>query len=260
MSENERQPADSVHRPGPQVPIRCVALDAVGTLIEADPPVDEAYAEVGRCHGSRLNRAEVGRRFDAALTKSVEMELAKGPAGLATSEEAECVRWRWVVGQVFEDIEDESAVERCFEELFAHFGRPSSWKCFDDVATTVNRIQRLGLRLVIASNFDRRLHTICAGWPPLQSARAVVVSSEVGWKKPGPGFFGALVEACGCRPDQVLMVGDDPVNDVGGALSSGLQAVQVDRSDRGGEDTSLLPSVRRSPVIRSLAELEAWYS
>ncbi len=260
MSENERQPADSVHRPGPQVPIRCVALDAVGTLIEADPPVVDAYAEVGRCHGSRLNRAEVGRRFDAALTKSVEMDLAKGPAGLATSEEAECVRWRWVVGQVFEDIEDESAVERCFEELFAHFGRPSSWRCFDDVATTVNRIQRLGLRLVIASNFDSRLHTICAGWPPLQSARAVVVSSEVGWKKPGTGFFGALVEACGCRPDQVLMVGDDPVNDVGGALNSGLQAVQVDRSDIEGEDTSLLTSVSRLPVIRSLTELEAWCS
>jgi len=237
-----------------------VALDAVGTLIEADPPVVDAYAEFGRCHGSRLNRAEVGRRFAAALSKSVEMDREKGPAGLATSEEAECVRWRWVVGQVFEDIEDEAAVERCFEELFVHFGRPSSWKCFDDVATTMNRIDRLGLGLVIASNFDRRLHTICAGWPPLQSAQAVVVSSEVGWKKPGPGFFGALVEACGCRPDQVLMVGDDPVNDVDGALSSGLQAVQVDRSDRGGEDTSLLPSVRRSPVIRSLAELEAWYS
>ena len=92
MSEKERQPADSVHRPGPQVPIRCVALDAVGTLIEADPPVVDAYAEVGRCHGSRLKRAEVGRRFAAALTKSVEMDLAKGPAGLATSEEAECVR------------------------------------------------------------------------------------------------------------------------------------------------------------------------
>ncbi|MCH2590685.1 MAG: HAD family hydrolase [Planctomycetales bacterium] len=260
MSENERQPADSVHEPRPLVPIRCVALDAVGTLIEADPPVVDAYAEVGRCHGSRLNRAEVGRRFDAALTKSVEMDLAKGPAGLATSEEAECVRWRWVVGQVFEDIEDEAAVERGFEELFVHFGRPSSWKCFDDVATTVNRIQRLGLRLVIASNFDSRLHTICAGWPPLQSARAVVVSSEVGWKKPGTGFFGALVEACGCRPDQVLMVGDDPVNDVGGALNSGLQAVQVDRSDTEGEDTSLLTSVSRSPVIRSLTELEAWCS
>ena len=82
----------------------------------------------------------------------------------------------------------------------------------------------------------------------------------MGWKKPGPGFFGALVEACGCRPDQVLMVGDDPVNDVGGALNSGLQAVQVDRSDIEGEDTSLLTSVSRSPVIRSLTELEAWCS
>ncbi|HAB10140.1 MAG TPA: haloacid dehalogenase [Planctomycetaceae bacterium] len=260
MTRNQQRGSTPDKEPIPTVPIRFVALDAVGTLIEADPPVVDAYAEIGRRHGSRLNRDEVGRRFAAALEKSAEMDRKRGPEGLATSEEAESKRWRWVVGEVFVEIEDEGAAERCFEELFAHFGRPSSWRCFDDVATAIASIERLGLGMVIASNFDCRLHTICTGWAPLQLAKAVVVSSEVGWKKPGPKFFGALVDACGCRADEVLMVGDDPVNDVGGALDSGLQAVRVDRSHDAIEGAGWLPSMDRPTVIRSLTELGVWCS
>ena len=260
MTENQQQRSESDSQPMPKLPVRCVALDAVGTLIEADPPVADAYAEIGRRHGSRLNREEVGRRFAAALGKSAEMDRERGPEGLATSEEEECKRWRWVVGEVFAEMDEDCATERCFEELFAHFGRPTSWRCFDDVATAIANIERLGLEMVIASNFDCRLHTICTGWAPLQSAKAVVVSSEVGWKKPGRGFFGALVEACGCRAEEVLMVGDDPVNDVDGALDGGLQAVHLDRPGDGNVGAGRLPSVACPTVIQSLTELGEWCS
>jgi HAD superfamily hydrolase (TIGR01458 family) len=45
--------------------------------------------------------------------------------------------------------------------------------------------------------------------------------------KPSPGFFLGAVAELGCRPDEAVMVGDDAVSDVGGALAAGLSAVLV---------------------------------
>ena len=262
MKEGPLQPAaekDAPGRPVAKAAIRCVALDAVGTLIEATPPVADVYAEVGRRHGSGLDRDEVDRRLSAAFAACSKSDHEAGAGGLVTSEELEWSRWRWVVGEVFPELEATGTVERCFEELFDHFGRASAWRCYDDVQATVSRIEQLGLGMVIASNFDRRLHSVCAGWPVLQAAQAVVVSSEVGCRKPGRGFFEALVAACGCRAEEVLMVGDDRVNDFEGALSSGLQAVHVDRFGEATAGRSEWAAESPPPVIGSLVELEAWY-
>ena len=239
--------------------IRCVALDAVGTLIEAWPPVAEAYAQVGRRHGSCLERDQVQRALREAFAACLENDRVDGPDEFACSEESERARWRWIVGEVFSELGPVDAVDRCFEELYEHFGKASSWRCYDDVAATVARIEELGLGMVIASNFDRRLHAVCLGWPPLRSAQAVVVSSEVGWRKPSRRFFEALVSACGCRAEEVLMVGDDPVNDVRGALASGVQAVRVDRSAGTVAGDRELSRLSRPAVIGSLIGLEAWY-
>lgn len=45
--------------------------------------------------------------------------------------------------------------------------------------------------------------------------------------KPAPEFFQAAVSAIGCKPDEIVMVGDDAAADVGGAISAGLQGILV---------------------------------
>lgn len=45
--------------------------------------------------------------------------------------------------------------------------------------------------------------------------------------KPSPRFFEEAVTELGCRPEEAVMVGDDAVSDVGGALAAGLSAVLV---------------------------------
>jgi len=45
--------------------------------------------------------------------------------------------------------------------------------------------------------------------------------------KPAPRFFLEAVAELGCRPEEAVMVGDDAVSDVGGALAAGLSAVLV---------------------------------
>jgi putative hydrolase of the HAD superfamily len=79
----------------------------------------------------------------------------------------------------------------------------------------------------MASNYDARLRSVAAGLPELRPLRHLVISSEVGWRKPAPEFFAALCERTGLAPGAILFVGDDPANDYDGATAAGLRAVLV---------------------------------
>lgn len=189
----------------------------------------QAYHDVAVKHGSLLSVTEIGDRFGRAFDQSETDSFPGGPDAQTpwlTSDAIERARWRWIVSQVVPDVDDPDA---CFEELWQHFTKPTSWVCFDDVATALVTFQRQGYRLAIASNFDSRLHAICDQEPALQPIEKRFVSSETGFRKPSPGFYAAVIEQCGGQPNQILMVGDDPQHDVSAARSAGLHAVLIDR-------------------------------
>jgi len=45
--------------------------------------------------------------------------------------------------------------------------------------------------------------------------------------KPAPSFFHTAVDSLGCAPDEAVMVGDDALADVDGALATGIPAILV---------------------------------
>jgi len=204
--------------------IRWIAFDAVGTLIHPEPPVPSIYHAVGARHGSLLGEDEIGRRFKQAFDES--HRPSPGDEGLQTSEDVERDRWRSIVGRVMPDVGDADA---CFDELFNHFARPGSWMCFPEVGGILQSLKAAGYRLALASNFDDRLTGIVHGLLELSPLDAVVISSLVGFRKPSPLFYHALIETAGCRAGELLMVGDDLRNDVEGARAAGLQAIHLDR-------------------------------
>lgn len=220
--------------------ILCLAFDAVGTLIYPDPPVAEVYAQIGRKFGSQLSEAEVGRRFLEAFHR------AMGPH-YSTNEAEERRKWWYIVYCVFYGIDD---LDGCFEELFAHFGRAESWKCYAEVEETLQELSARGYDLMLASNFDRRLHAICQGHPELSGFSTKIISSEVGMPKPDPGFYRAMMDRSGFESHELFMVGDDWVNDIRGPLEMGIQAIYLDRSQ--AEPVAEKDDVT---VISSLAEL-----
>jgi len=80
----------------------------------------------------------------------------------------------------------------------------------------------------MASNFDRRLRSVVAGVPALAPLQHLIISSEVGWRKPAPQFFQALCRVIGLPPENILYVGDDPTNDYQGAVAAGLESILFD--------------------------------
>lgn len=206
--------------------VRAIFFDAVGTLLHPEPPAAEVYAAVGRRLGSRRTPADVAARFAAAFQREEEFDRRHG---LRTSEERETRRWRNIVAFA---LDDAARPEQCFQELFEHFARPESWRCPPEAAGVLNHLHQRGYTLGLASNYDGRLRRVLAGRPELERLRHLVISAEVGWRKPAAEFFQALTRVAGGPADAVLYVGDDLDNDYHAARAAGMQAVLFDPRGR----------------------------
>ena len=208
------------------MPIRAVVFDAVGTLIHVEPSAAAVYSEVGRRHGSGLGADEVRRRFGVAFHRQDDVDRANN---WITNEEREERRWREIVAEVLDDVAD---MEKCFAELYGHFAKPASWRVDADAAPVLDELSRRGLILAMASNFDSRLNAIVAGQPELVRLRHLIISSEVGHRKPGGPFFDAAKCRLGVESREILFIGDDLINDYHGATAAGFHAALLDLKHR----------------------------
>jgi putative hydrolase of the HAD superfamily len=213
--------------------IRAVLFDAVGTVMYPCPAVGEVYARVGRRWGIQADAGEIDRRFREAFRRQ---EVLDREAGQRTDEGRERRRWLDIVREVFAA---EGPAAGAFDELWDHFARPDAWACFPDVAGCLEALHARGLRLGIASNFDRRLRGVVAGLPALRRCEYLAISSELGWRKPAPGFFAEAERLVGCRPEEILLVGDDRGNDYDGGRGAGWQVLFLDRRGTAGQLRSL---------------------
>ena len=133
------------------------------------------------------------RRDSTALLRGRTRSIASStpPARAKAAKSSAGAR---IVAEVF----DRSPyAEQIFDDLWEHFASPANWRLFEDAANAWRQLAAQGLTLGIASNFDDRLVPILASLPPLDDCRHLFISSRIGWRKPAPEFFAAIVEALG---------------------------------------------------------------
>jgi putative hydrolase of the HAD superfamily len=228
--------------------IRGIVFDAVGTLIKPVPSVAEAYTAAARRQGVELDPEEVKARFQVHF-QSDKVHAARG--ALSTDDATERRRWRMIVTGVLPEVAEP---DRAFDELWDHFGRPDSWRCFPDVTVVLDCLAEQAISVCVGSNFDGRLRGVVNGLPELRDrTETLVISSEVGFRKPHPSFFHAACVQLGLPPAKVLCVGDDPENDVRGAIRAGLSGLLLDRGARFADDLPQVPNLT-ALIERKLAE------
>ncbi|MBX9680617.1 MAG: HAD family hydrolase [Gemmataceae bacterium] len=209
--------------------IRGVALDAVGVLLRPAESIAATYLAIARRFGSKLEPEVVGKRFRQAFGKQ---EMLDAQAGWRVDEPRERRRWLEIVRETLDDVADPQA---CFYALFDHFAKPNAWLIDPDIAMLVQRLNERGIPVVVASNFDARLHAVLADHPVRAQLRGVIVSSEIGWRKPAEMFFRKTAEAMNAPIVEVLFVGDDRHNDYDGARAAGMQACLLNPKQAGPE-------------------------
>jgi putative hydrolase of the HAD superfamily len=227
---------------------RTVLFDAAGTLFDVRGSVGEAYARAARRHGLEVDGAELDREF--ARVFRTQRPLACAGLRGAALDAAERAWWRRVVGALFRERLDAAVFARCFEDLYAYFGRADAWRLFDDVVPELERLRFAGYRLAVVSNFDSRLDGVLGGLGIVGHFEAVIVSSRAGAAKPDPAIFRRALALLGAAPATAWHVGDAPAEDVAGARAAGMRAILVDRRDRN--------AACRARRVVSLGGLSRW--
>ena len=100
------------------------------------------------------------------------------------------------------------------------------WELFPDTTPVLERLREEGWRHVVLSNRVPELPVIAEGLGLTALVDHIVSSAATGYEKPHPEAFRLALEHCG-NPDQVWMVGDNPVADAAGAEAVGIPAVLV---------------------------------
>jgi putative hydrolase of the HAD superfamily len=215
---------------------RAVLLDALGTLVELRPPAP------------RLRRELVGAGFE------VSEELAA--AGFAA--EIGYYLAHHLDGGDREGLED--LRDRCAHALIGEMGIAEldhrtarramlaalEFAPYPDAAPTLRELRAVGIKLVIASNWDCSLPDWLEPLGLLGLVDAVVTSADVGAAKPDPALFLRALEQAGVAAEEAVHVGDSLDNDIAGARAAGIRPLLLVRQ---GEPPAGVE------VLRSLADL-----
>lgn len=221
--------------------LQVVFIDAAGTLIHPAEPVGVTYSQIAAAHGIRASGEDLTRSFRAAWKALPPPEY---PPGLF-SEDDDRIWWKRLVAETFRIALDRPldlpVIDPLFDELYVHYSVHSAWRVYPEVPSALEDLGR-DFRLMVLSNFDRRLQSILAGHDLLRHFERVILSSEVGVSKPHPRIFEAALAAAGCPAADCLHVGDDLRCDGAGAREAGMGFFHVQRP--GGGLDALAQKVR----------------
>jgi putative hydrolase of the HAD superfamily len=202
---------------------KAVLLDALGTLIELEPPWPHLADDLG-----------------------------VDPSAAERAMRAEMSYYRDHAHEAFDEASLRGLRERCAALISAELGREVSvermmaairFRAAPDAAPALDELRRRGLRLVCVSNWDYALPAVIERCGLGGRLDAVVTSAGAGARKPDPAIFRIALELAGCEPAEALHVGDTAGEDVDGARAAGIPALLLDRA--GGGDISSLAEVVR---------------
>lgn len=200
---------------------RAVFLDALGTLLELQPPWtllrDRVPAEIPDERLMAALRAEMSYyrehahegRDDASLA-----ELRDRCAAIVSGE----LGYEITVDELVESIR---------------------FSAYPDVAPALGALRDRGLRLIAVSNWDCSLPRVLERCDLEGLLDGTVTSAEAGARKPDPAIFAPALALAGCEPDEAVHVGDTAEEDVAGARAAGIRPLLIDRRGTGGDISSL---------------------
>jgi HAD superfamily hydrolase (TIGR01549 family) len=192
---------------------RAVLLDWRGTLV-CDPE-DTVWLQAA---ATQLGR-DVDLAETASLTEALSLLAARPEYALRL---ARCDISGGAHRSIHMELFEAAGMDEEFaSELYELDFEPTFHPFFPDVAPALAALHDHEIRIVVASNihFDIRPEFVRAGLDDFVDGYAL--SFEHGVQKPEPAFFELALDMLDVRPEDTLMVGDDPRLD-GAAASVGI--------------------------------------
>jgi putative hydrolase of the HAD superfamily len=213
-----------------------VLLDALGTLVELQPPAPRLRARLAE-EGFEVSEERAAAGFAAEISYYLAHHLEG-----SDRERLDDLRDRCATAMM-EALElpglDHATARRAMLGALEFTPYP-------DALEGLAQLRGRGHRLVVVSNWDCSLPDWLAPAGLLELVDGVVTSADAGAAKPDPAVFRMALELARVDGSGAVHVGDSLDNDVAGARALGIRAILVQRE---GDPA---PGVE---TVRSLAEL-----
>jgi putative hydrolase of the HAD superfamily len=201
-------------------PTRAVLLDALGTLVELEPPWLFLRERVPQVSEERLVAA-VRAEMDYYREHAHE---GRDPESLAD------LRRRCA-----EFLSGELGATVTAEELMDAVRLAP----YPDSVPALEALRERGLPAVVVSNWDCSLGKVLERCGLSGLIEGAVSSAEAGARKPDPAIFEPALELAGCEASEALHVGDTPEEDLAGARAAGIRVLLINREGGEGDISSL---------------------
>lgn len=229
--------------------IKAIGFDFFGTLVEAKAEAHHCIS----CICEKLHQHEINFSNDEFTRTYRAVASDQREVRRSTQEE---VSNRILLAETLKrlgyDLEDDSSP--IVEAVEAYF-EPWRLSVYEDAWKTVERL-RSAYRFGLVSNFTDTsfLRSSLKRLGLEDYFEFVLVSEEVGWRKPHPLIFNRLLHLMDVEAGEILFVGDDLRCDIFGAKNVGMKTAWILRGPDRGDDEEV-DDIQPDFIIHSLEEL-----
>jgi putative hydrolase of the HAD superfamily len=220
-------------------PVRAVLLDALGTLVELQPPAPRLrrlLAEEGFEVGEERAATGIGAEIAYYLAHHLEGSDRESLEELRDR----CAR------EMLEALElpglDQATARRVMMSAL-------EFRPYEDALPALRELRRRDRTLVVASNWDCSLPDWLEPAGLLALVDGVVTSADVGAAKPDPRVFRRALELAAVEAGEAAHVGDSLDKDVHGARAAGIRPVLVLRAGEPPSGVEVVRSLRELPCL-----------
>ena len=123
-------------------------------------------------------------------------------------------------------------------------GLANSMEFPEENREVLNKIFKDNYRMSIISNFDHAptAYMLLDKFNIRRLFQAIVISIEVGWRKPKSDIFNRGLNLLNVRSDEAIFVGDNYEADIVGSKNVGMDAMWINRNNETGEGSSIKPN------------------
>jgi len=220
------KPGQTIHRDS----VRAVLFDAVGTLFGSRGTIGEIYSEVAAEFGVESDPVALEMRFQSLTARDGAPVDKPG--------------WKTLVRNVFARSPRFDDFDSFFEDLYVRFRSASRWRLFPETASVLQALMLDGLALGLVTSFDHRVINVIEELGIARFFRVIHTADDSVFRKPDPRFFAEAAVKLGFSASEILVVGDDPVQDLVPARSAGMRALLIDRRRHAPRSPYLIRDLR----------------
>jgi HAD superfamily hydrolase (TIGR01662 family) len=131
------------------------------------------------------------------------------------------------------------------------------WRPAEDTHSCLRTLRKQGYCLGIISNAGdaNNANRLIDRWRLRHYMDFVIISAEIGIRKPAPTIFQLALDNIGVSPEEAVMVGDTLRADIKGAQALGIAAVWITRQADTDQNAADLATIVPDATIKKLHEL-----